>query len=85
MTKHDAAAPLDLAALTALAEQRGICSPAQVIVRLTEMIHAHNAYLDYRQRKGRTGRYNQTVYEETLVLAQAIRFLQGLSTEEEQS
>lgn len=43
--------------------------------RLKRIISADADYLNYRQKRGRTGRYNEAVAEDMLALAMAVKML----------
>lgn len=43
--------------------------------RLLRMISANASYLEYRARRGRTGRYNESVAEDSLALAMAFKMI----------
>lgn len=43
--------------------------------RLLRMISANANYLEYRNRRGRTGRYNEAVAEDSLALAMAFKLI----------
>ena len=57
------------------AQRLGYGDVGRVINRLQRMIAANEEYLAYRQKRGRTGRYNEAVAEDTLALAMAVKLL----------
>jgi len=65
----------ELNALIEDAEQLGYGNKELLLNRLHRMISANKNYLEYRQRKKRTGRYNESVGEDMLALAMAIKLL----------
>lgn len=57
------------------AQRLGYDNKELLLNRLKRIITANKNYLDYRQRKGRTSRYNESVAEDMLALAMAIKKL----------
>lgn len=47
----------------------------RVINRQERMIRANHGYLAYRQKRGRTGRYNEAVAEDMIATAMAVEML----------
>ena len=68
---------LNLPALVEEARELGYDDKARVINRLQRMIVRNQQYIAYRQRRQRTGAYNETVSEDSVVLAMAIDLLEN--------
>jgi hypothetical protein len=65
----------ELNALIEDAEKLGYGNKELLLNRLMRMISANKDYLEYRRRRGRTGRYNESVAEDMLALAMAVKLL----------
>lgn len=61
--------------LIADAQRLGYDNKELLINRLQRMILSNQRYLDYRERRGRTSRYNESVAEDCLALAMAVKLL----------
>jgi len=57
------------------AQRLGYDNKELLINRLMRMISANKNYLEYRERRGRTSRHNESVAEDCLALAMAIKIL----------
>ncbi len=73
---------IDIDALAEKARELGITTRPQLINELTMMIQENADYLEYRQRTNRRTTHNRVVARNSVILAMAIRFLEGKENEE---